>query len=98
MTDYETASLVLQQAAADAAYLQAVIAGAVGLLQALIVGWGIRSMSRMGDRREAHNQARHEEVMAALQQQGEALRQQGGALQQQGEALRALIERTAPRG
>ncbi len=91
MTDYETASLALQQAAlalqrsaVDAAYLQAVIAGVVGLLQALIIGWGIRSMSRMGDRREAHNQARHEEVMAALQQQGEA--------------LRALIERTAPRG
>lgn len=87
MTNYETASLALQQAAIDAtytaAYLQAVIAGSVGLLQALIIGWGIRSMSRMGDKREAQHQARHEEVMVALQQQGEA--------------LRALIERTAPR-
>ena len=90
MTDYETASLALQQAnlalqqaAIDAAYVQAVVAGAVGLLQALIVGWGIRSMSRMGDKREVQHQNRHEEVMVALQQQGEA--------------LRALIERTAPR-
>ncbi len=83
MTDYETASLVLQQAAIDAAYVQAVVAGSVGLLQALIVGWGIRSMSRMGDKREAQHQDRHEAAMVALQQQGEA--------------LRALIERTAPR-
>ena len=90
MTDYETASLALQQAnlalqqsAINAAYVQAVVAGAVGLLQALIVGWGIRSMSRMGDKREVQHQNRHEEVMVALQQQGEA--------------LRALIERTAPR-
>ena len=90
MTDYETANLALQQAtlalqqsAIDAAYVQAVVAGAVGLLQALIVGWGIRSMSRMGDKREVQHQNRHEEVMVALQQQGEA--------------LRALIERTAPR-
>ncbi len=91
MTDYETASLALQQSALalqqsaiDAAYVQAAVAGAVGLLQALIVGWGIRSMSRMGDKREVQHQNRHEEVMVALQQQGEA--------------LRALIERTAPRG
>ena len=90
VTDYETASLALQQAnlalqqsAINAAYVQAVVAGAVGLLQALIVGWGIRSMSRMGDKREVQHQNRHEEVMVALQQQGEA--------------LRALIERTAPR-
>ena len=90
VTDYETANLALQQAtlalqqaAIDAAYVQAVVAGAVGLLQALIVGWGIRSMSRMGDKREVQHQNRHEEVMVALQQQGEA--------------LRALIERTAPR-
>ncbi len=61
----------------------------VGLIQAGVVGWGIRYMIRMSERREQQHADRHEETM-------EALRQQGDALRQQGDALRTLIERTAP--
>jgi len=68
---------------------QAAVALTVGLIQAGVVGWGIRYMIRMGERREQHHAERHEETMAALRQQGDALRQQG-------DALRTLIERTAP--
>ena len=54
----------------------------VGLIQAGVVGSGIRSVARMGERREQQHAERHEETMEVLRQQGEA--------------LRMLIERTAP--
>ena len=69
MTEYETAtlaiqqaSLALQQASITAAYVQAAIAGLVGLIQAGIVGWGIRCVARMGERREQQHADRHEET------------------------------------
>ncbi len=68
---------------------QAAVALTVGLLQVGVLGWGIRYMARMGERREQQHAERHAETMATLQLQGEALRTQG-------EALRTLIERTAP--
>ena len=93
LTTYEQASLGLQQASIatqqagnDIALWvgvgQAVVALTVGLIQAGVVGWGIRYMIRMGERREQHHADRHDETMEALRQQGEA--------------LRTLIERTAP--
>ena len=121
MSEYETASLAIQEATLAlqqqgliAAYVQAGAALLVGLAQCGLIAWGIRKMDASNQRRERQEvqaEARHEETMLALQQQGEALRtlrerQEAQAearheetmlaLQQQGEALRTLIERTAP--
>ena len=118
LTTYEQSSLTLQQASVTAqqagneivfwiGITQAGVALFVGLIQAGVVGWGIRYMIRMGERREQHHADRHEETMEAFRLQTtasreqhvetlEALRQQGDALRQQGDALRILIERTAP--
>ena len=93
LSTYEQASLTLQQASVTAqqtgneivfwiGITQAAVALLVGLIQAGVVGWGIRYMIRMGERREQHHAERHEETMEALRQQGDA--------------LRTLIERTAP--
>ena len=92
MNEYETASLaiqeatlVLQQQGLIAAYVQAGAALLVGLAQCGLIAWGIRKMDASNQRRERQEvqaEARHEETMLALQQQGEA--------------LRTLIERTAP--
>lgn len=91
--EIQQASLVAQQSGNDIAFwigiTQAAVALLVGVIQAGVVGWGIRYMIRMGERREQHHAERHTETM-------EALRQQGDALRQQGDALRTLIERTAP--
>ena len=117
MSEYETASLVIQEATLVlqesalalqreglvAAYVQAGAALLVGLAQCGLIAWGIKKMDASNQRRErqeAQAEARHEETMLALRQQGEALRTSNAetmlALQQQGEALRTLIERTAP--
>ena len=107
MTEFEAATIIYQNASLTAQYLQAAVAGIVGLLQAAVVGWGLRQMTKMGERREQQHAERHAETMQqqaaatrAAEQQHQAtmevLRQQGEALGQQGEALRALIERTAP--
>ena len=93
LSTYEQASLTLQQASVTAqqtgneivfwiGITQAAVALLVVLIQAGVVGWGIRYMIRMGERREQHHAERHEETMEALRQQGDA--------------LRTLIERTAP--
>ncbi len=87
LTTCQQATLALQQAAVTAAHLQAGVALVVGLIQAGVVGSGIRSVARMGEarmgeRREQQHAEHHEETMEVLRQQGEA--------------LRTLIERTAP--
>ena len=85
MSTYEQASLTLQQASVTAQQTGNEIVFWIGITQAavaLLVGWGIRYMIRMGERREQHHAERHEETMEALRQQGDA--------------LRTLIERTAP--
>ena len=66
---------------------QAAVALTVGLIQAGVVGWGIRYMARMSERREQQHADRHIETMQALDQQHTATMR----------ALEALIERTAPR-
>ena len=58
-----------------------------------MVGWGIRYMIRMGERREQQHADRHEETMRALDQQATASREQHAVTMR---ALEALIERTAP--
>ncbi len=76
MSEYEMASLAIVQAGA---------ALLVGLAQCGLIAWGIKKMDASNQRRErqeAQAEARHEETMLVLQQQGEA--------------LRTLIERTAP--
>ncbi len=93
MTEFETATIAFQNASLWAAYTQAGIAGLVGLVQCLLIAYGLRLMQRSNaDRQRQADLAekRHEESMLALHQQGEALRQQGRALE-------TLIERTAPR-
>ena len=98
LTTYEQASLSLQQANVDTALAgneiawwvgvgQAAVALTVGLIQAGVVGWGIRYMARMSERREQQHADRHIETMRALDQQHTATMR----------ALEALIERTAPR-
>ena len=111
LTTYEQASLSLQQAGIatqqagnDIALWvgvgQAAVALTVGLIQAGVVGWGIRYMIRMGERREQQHADRHEETMRALEQQATASREQATASREQHaatmRALEALIERTAP--
>ncbi len=66
MTEFEAATLALQQTSLWVGIAQAGVAGAVGLLQAAVVGWGIRQMTKMGDRREQQHADRHEETMLVL--------------------------------
>jgi len=109
--EIQQASLVARQSGNDIVFwigiTQAAVALLIGVIQAGVVGWGIRYMIRMGERREQHHAERHEETMEAFRLQTtasreqhvetlEALRQQVDALRQQGDALRTLIERTAP--
>ena len=93
MTEFETARIAFQNASLWAAYTQAGIAGLVGLVQCLLIAYGLKLMQRSNADRQRQTdlaEKRHEESMVALHQQGEALRQQG-------KALETLIERTAPR-
>lgn len=83
MTEFEAASLL-------ATYVQAGVALLVGLVQCLLIAYGLRLMRAGNADRAEQNQLlfnkmdkQHEESMLALQQQGEA--------------LRTLIERTAQR-
>ena len=108
MTEYETASLALQQAALTASYWQTGITLAVS---SGLVLYGFRLVHRGTEARRAEIDAatkaaeqRHTETMTVLRQQGRALEQQGRALDQQvraldrqGRALEALIERTVPK-
>ena len=94
---YQNANLATQQAGLAIAeqgnkilLMQAGVAGFVGLVQAGILAWGIRTMGKLSAKREEQHADRHAETMEVLKQQGEALRQQG-------EALHVLVERTAPR-
>ena len=97
MSEFETATIAFHSASLAATYwatyVQAGIAGLVGLVQCLLIAYGLRLMQRSNADRQRQTdlaEKRHEESMLALHQQGEALRQQG-------KALETLIERTAPR-
>ncbi len=95
MTEYEAASLVLQQAAIWVAAL-------VGAAQCSLIGVGLYIMRRAAIQRDAmhrENMAQHRETMAALQSQREAQSEQHRetmkALEGQNNALRELIRRTS---
>ena len=69
MTDYETARLALQQAGVEigragvwATYVQAGIAGVVGLIQCALIAWGLKLMRQSA----GHRDQQHEENMLAL--------------------------------
>ena len=83
MTEFEAATLALQQQQLWAAIAIPLVALIVGAGQIIVVSVGIRVMRRTSDQREKREDARHAEAMEALRQQAEA--------------LRVLIERTAPR-
>lgn len=89
--EIQQAGLAAQQSGNDIAFwigiAQVSVALTVGLIQAGVVGWGIRYMIRMSERREQQHADRHIETMRALDQQHTATMR----------ALEALIERTAPR-
>ncbi len=97
MSEFEAATIAFQNATIAfqdaslvatywATYAQAGVAGLVGLVQCVLIAYGLKMMQRSNaDRQRQADLAekRHEESMLALHQQGEA--------------LRTLIERTAPR-
>ena len=95
--EIQQASLTAQQSGNDIAFwiglAQAGVALLVGLIQAGVVGWGIRYMIRMGERREQQHTDRHTETIEALRLQATASSEQHAATMR---ALEALIERTAP--
>ncbi len=99
LTTFEQATLALQEAAVTAAHLQAWVALAVGLIQAGIVGYGIRYMARMGDRREQQHAERHAETMEAMRTQAErhaeATRTHAERHAETMEAMRTQAERHA---
>lgn len=97
MSEFEAATIAFQNASLEATYwatyVQAGIAGLVGLVQCLLIAYGLRLMQWSNEDRQRQAdlaEQRHEGSMLALHQQGEALRQQG-------KALETLIERTAQR-
>ena len=68
--EIQQAGLVAQQSGNDIAFwigiTQAAVALLVGVIQAGMVGWGIRYTIRMSERREQHHAERHEETMEAF--------------------------------
>ncbi len=90
MSEFETATIAFQNASLAATYwstyIQAGGAGLVGLVQCVLIAYGLKMMQGSNADRQRQTdlaEKRHEESMLALHQQGEA--------------LRTLIERTAPR-
>ena len=97
MTDYETASLALQQAGVEigrasvwATYVQAAVALLIGGFQCGLIYVGLR---RMGEA-SAERKAQHTESMTAMQTQHE---ENMAAHEESMTALKELIRRTAPR-
>ena len=89
MTEFEAATLAIQQQQLWAARAILLVAGLVGAGQILVVAIGIWVMRRASDQREKREDQRHAEAMEALRQQGETLRAVV-------KGLEAVIERTAP--
>ena len=89
MTDYETASLALQQASVWAIYVQAGVALVIGGLQCGLIYVGLRRMGEASTERKAQ----HDETMTALKTQHEASM---AAHEASMTALTELIRRPAP--
>ena len=69
MTEYESATLAFRTASLAAQHAGLWIAAAhvaVGLIQAAIVWYGIRTMQRTGEQRARDQDQRHDEAMTAL--------------------------------
>jgi len=66
MTEFETATIVFQKASLEAAYwstyVQAGVAGVVGLIQCALIAWGLKLMRQSARYRDQQ----HEENMLAL--------------------------------
>ena len=88
MTEYEAASLALQQASVW-------VAAIVGAAQCSLIGCGLYIMRQAAHHRDAQhreNMAQHRETMAVLDRQH---RENMVTLNGQNEALRELIRRTS---
>ncbi len=59
---YQNASLVHQQSSLTATYVQAGVAGVVGLIQCALIAWGLKLMRQSARYRDQQ----HEENMLAL--------------------------------
>ncbi len=59
---YQNASLAHQQSSLTATYVQAGIAGMVGLIQCALIAWGLKLMRQSA----RHRDQQHEENMLAL--------------------------------
>ncbi len=104
MTEFETATITFQNATVAfqnaslwAAYIQAGIAGLVGLVQCALIFYGLKLMQRSNTDRQRQMdlaEKRHEESMSALQAQAVSAEKQH---EESMLTLRTLIERTAPR-
>ena len=89
MTEFEAATLAIQQQQLWAARAIPLVAALVGAGQVLVVAVGIWVMRHASDQREKREDQRHAEATEALRQQGETLRAVV-------KGLEAVIERTAP--
>ena len=101
MTEFEAATLAIQQASLElqrgqlwAAIAIPVVSGLVGLGQCGLIWLGLRRMGQTSDAREkredhraARDEARHLEAMTMLRALVQGLERQGAALERQGAAL-----------
>lgn len=99
MTEFEAATLAIQQQQLWAALAIPAVAALVGAGQCWLIWVGIQRMGRTSDQREKREDARHTEAMTALQalvagleRQGEALQRQGAALERQGAGLESALK------
>ena len=97
MTEFETATIAFQNVSLWTAYIQAGVAGLVGLVQCALIFYGLKLMQRSNTDRQRQMdlaEKRHEESLSALQSQTDLAekRHEESLL-----TLRTLIERTAPR-
>ena len=72
MTEFETATIAFQNASLWAAYIQAGVAGLVGLVQCALIFYGLKLMQRSNTDRQRQTdlaEKRHEESLSALQAQ-----------------------------
>ena len=99
MTEFEAATLALQENQLWAAVAIPVVAGLVGLGQCGLIAWGLFIMRQANHARAAEGQRleraadhRHTEAMRALDSQAEALRAVVVGLERQGAALEAALK------
>ena len=99
MTEYEAASLAVQQAALAAQQAATWVAAAVGAAQCSLIGVGLYIMRRAAIQRDALHQetmkaldSQHRETMASIESRH---RETMKALENQNNAMMELIRRTS---